>query len=138
MKPVFDTMLADQVIHHRSFGRGLGDLAKDYLDMELPKELQTSDWSGELTDEQISYAARDSGVLPSLAKAIMDKARELKLQKVIDLENKALPGIAWRSIREWGLTWTLGKSWRTERKPRLKNLGPPWSNRPMSLPVCTQ
>jgi DNA polymerase-1 len=102
LSPVFDTLLADQVVHYRSYGRGLGDLAKDYLDVELPKGLQTSDWSGELTQEQLDYAARDAGVLSSLASAIMVKVRELGLQKVIDLENRALPGIAWMEAQGVG------------------------------------
>jgi DNA polymerase I len=105
LEPVFDTMLADQVIHHRSFGRGLADLGKDYLDIELSKELQQSDWSGNLSEEQLQYAERDAAILTPLASAIMSRVRELQLQKVVDLENKALPGIAWmESIREWGST----------------------------------
>jgi DNA polymerase-1 len=123
LQPVFDTMLADQVVHHRSYVRGLGDLAKDYLDMELSKELQTSNWSGELTDEQISYAARDAGVLPSLASAIMNRARELKLQKVIDLENKALPGIAWMEAQGVGFDLDQWQVLADQANSKVKELG---------------
>ena len=89
LEPVFDTMLADQVVHHRSYGKGLGGLAKDYLDLDLPKELQTSDWSGDLSDEQLEYAERDAQVLQPLASSIMSRVRELQLQKAVDLENQA-------------------------------------------------
>jgi DNA polymerase-1 len=123
MQPVFDTMLADQVIHHRSYGRGLGGLAKDYLDMELPKELQTSDWSGELTQEQLDYAARDAGVLPSLAKAIMNKARELELQKVIDLENQALPAVGWMKYQGVGFDLDAWNFLADQAAARVKELG---------------
>ena len=44
---VFDTMLVDQVSHHISNGRSLKDLVKEYLDIELDKDLQASDWDRE-------------------------------------------------------------------------------------------
>jgi P4 family phage/plasmid primase-like protien len=99
MHPVFDTMIADQVIHHRNYGRGLLALVKDYLDLDISKVEQTSDWTGELTQAQINYAKEDVRVLPPLADAIMEKARELKLERTIDLENQALPGIAWMEAK---------------------------------------
>jgi DNA polymerase-1 len=123
MGPVFDTMLADQAVHHRSYGRKLGDLAKDYLGIELPKELQTSDWSGELTHEQVSYAARDAGVLPSLASAIMVRVRDLKLQKVVDLENKALLGIAWMEYQGVGFDLDAWQVLADRAEVKVKELG---------------
>lgn len=38
----------------------LSDICKAYLDVSLDKTLQTSDWSHELTEEQIRYAALDA------------------------------------------------------------------------------
>ncbi|MYE91698.1 hypothetical protein F4X33_22185, partial [Candidatus Poribacteria bacterium] len=47
-----------------SSGRvGLANIAKRYLDVDLSKAEQASDWSGELTDSQLLYAARDVLVL---------------------------------------------------------------------------
>jgi DNA polymerase-1 len=108
LEPVFDTLLADQVIHNRNYGRGLGVLAEEYLGIELPKELQKSDWSGELTNEQLAYAARDVAILPPLVAAIRAKAEELEVMPVIDLENAALPTIAWMEFQ--GMGFDLG-SW---------------------------
>ena len=59
--PVFDTMLAEQLILS-----GLGNspvnlaaLSKKYLQKPLPKQQQKSDWSGGLSKEQLEYAASD-------------------------------------------------------------------------------
>ena len=43
--PVYDTMLADQVLHERGYGRSLSDLADEYLGIDLPKDEQVSSWS---------------------------------------------------------------------------------------------
>jgi DNA polymerase I len=122
LEPVFDTMLADQVLHHQSFGRGLADLAKDYLDLELPKELQHSDWSRDLNEEQLAYAERDAQVLPPLASALMAQVRELKLERVVNLENKALPGIAWMENRGVGFDLDGWQALADQAEDRVKGL----------------
>lgn len=52
------TMLA----HHVLTGKreSLKTLAKQYLDMDMDKAEQVSDWSGELTESQLEYAALDA------------------------------------------------------------------------------
>ena len=103
-------MLADQVIHNRNFGRSLRDLCNDYLDIELPKELQKSDWAGELTDEQVEYARRDARVLIDLARSISAELRKLGLVKAVEIENSALPAIAWMEYMGVGFdldSWQL-------------------------------
>ncbi|MHB9089952.1 MAG: DNA polymerase, partial [Chloroflexota bacterium] len=92
---VFDLMLADQVLHSRSFGRGLADVAKDYLGITLDKRLQVSDWSADLTTEQLAYAASDAAVLLPLWREVGKRAGDLGLEACIDLENSALPAVAW-------------------------------------------
>ena len=82
VEPIFDTMLADQVIPDRDFGLSLKDLCNDYLHIDLPKDLQKSDWSGELTDEQVEYARRDAQVLPDLARSLSVELRKLELSKL--------------------------------------------------------
>ena len=54
---LFDTMLAAQLLTSgiKYKGFGLGDLARDYLDEELPKEYQKSDWTGEISHDQLVY-----------------------------------------------------------------------------------
>jgi DNA polymerase-1 len=70
--PVFDTMLASQLLTagYQVAGHGLDDLARQYLGENLDKAFQISDWSGELTDEQLEYSARDAMILPKLRSAL--------------------------------------------------------------------
>jgi len=42
----------------------LKDVARRELGEELDKEQQKANWSGELTDEMLTYAAKDAMVLP--------------------------------------------------------------------------
>lgn len=71
--PVFDTMIASQLVTAglQVGGHGLGDLAREYLGESLDKSFQISDWSRELSDEQLEYAAQDAAVLPRLRAAIV-------------------------------------------------------------------
>lgn len=53
------TMLAERVFEGKN--KKLSELAEDYLDLEMSKSLQVSDWSRPiLLDEQIAYAAADA------------------------------------------------------------------------------
>ena len=94
-EPLFDTMLADQVIHNRSYGRSLKDLAKEYLDIELDKDQQRSDWSGNLSSDQIAYAANDSAILLPLYEVLTKEVDVLGMTKVVELENAAIPPVVW-------------------------------------------
>jgi ribonuclease D len=53
--PVFDTMLAAQVLDGGNYGAsyGLGAVAERYLDEAPDKSEQRSDWSGELSGRQL-------------------------------------------------------------------------------------
>jgi ribonuclease D len=57
--PIFDTMLAAQVLRDNNGPRsyGLEALADFYLNIRLPKEEQKSNWSSALTKQQIEYSA---------------------------------------------------------------------------------
>ena len=61
---VWDTLLGLRVLFG-DYGRAkiqsysLGNLCKHYLNLELDKSEQTSDWGGELTPSQINYSALD-------------------------------------------------------------------------------
>ena len=95
-EPLYDTMLADQVIHHRNFGRSLKDLAENYLGIEFDKGHQASDWSSEeLTPEQIRYAVLDAAVLIPLYESLKERADSLGLTQTIELENRTVPAIVW-------------------------------------------
>jgi len=93
--PVFDTMLAEQLILS-----GLGNspvnlaaLSKKYLQKPLPKQQQKSDWSGELSKEQLEYAARDVAVLLELYKPLFEAIKKAKLSEVAQIEFETLPAV---------------------------------------------
>ena len=82
---------------------GLANVVKRYLDTELSKEQQRSDWSGDLSDEQLDYAANDVVALMDLDEILDHKIRINRLTKAYSLECRALPAMAqmWRT----GLPW---------------------------------
>lgn len=99
------SMLASRLISNGLPNRkhGLADVVKEHLDIQLDKEQQRSDWSGRLTQEQITYAAKDVEVLCELDDIILDNLAEKELSGAYELECLALPAMAqmWRT----GLPW---------------------------------
>jgi DNA polymerase I-like protein with 3'-5' exonuclease and polymerase domains len=98
----FCTMVAAQVLHHGSpaaLNPGvrftLADVAGRQLGRELDKSQQKSDWSGELTPEQLRYAAADARVLAPLAESLREALGKAGLAETAGLEMRALPGVAW-------------------------------------------
>lgn len=98
-----DTMIGSKIVNNGTGAKNdLASICYRYLKIELPKELQKSNFSGELTKEQLEYAARDAIVLTKLYKPI---ARKLKnstifsgtgftLFTVFDLEMQCLRAVA--------------------------------------------
>jgi len=82
---------------------GLAHVVKRYLGTELSKEQQRSDWSGDLSDEQLDYAANDVVSLMQLDEILDHKIGRDRLRKAYRLECDALPAMAqmWRT----GLPW---------------------------------
>jgi len=99
------TMLASRLIENGipNVRHSLDKLVKRYLKRELPKELQKSDWSGDLTDEQLEYAANDVFALMDLDEKLISKIRINKLNVAYGLECAALPAMAqmWRTGLHW-------------------------------------
>jgi DNA polymerase I len=65
------------------------------LDIELDKEHQSSDWGGELSSAMLEYAAKDAQVLPPIAEALMAKVLDAGLEKVSEIEHRALLAMVW-------------------------------------------
>ena len=83
--PIFDTMLAARLLS--SSGRvGLVNIVKWYLNIGLSKTGQTSGWSGELTDSQLLYAARDALVLLRLRTQLKSELVEANLIQIAKIE----------------------------------------------------
>ena len=90
------TMLASKILNNGmpNMKHGLAAVVKRYLDIELDKEEQRSDWSGELTESQIRYAAKDVEVLCELDAPIHQKIAQAGLGAAYSLECRALSGMA--------------------------------------------
>jgi len=97
---LFDTMLVAQVLgagtDDGQLGRcGLAAVVERYLGIKLDKTQQKSDWSGELSAEQLEYAMEDVTVLLPLADKLRTVVVEAKLERVVDVEMRVLPAMAW-------------------------------------------
>ena len=99
------SMLASRLITNgRTYAKhGLANVVKRYLDTELSKEQQRSDWSGDLSDEQKEYAANDVIALMQLDEKLDHEIGKYRLKNAYSLECNALPAMAqmWRT----GLPW---------------------------------
>ena len=88
-EPIYDTMITDQVLLHQGYARSLKVISKEYLDIDLDKEEQTSDWGAErLSEAQLQYAAQDAAVLLPIMRILDEKAAELQITAVVELENR--------------------------------------------------
>jgi DNA polymerase-1 len=70
-------------------------VARRELGIELDKEHQGADWGGELSPEMIEYAATDAQVLLPLAEIFESKIEEASLERVFEIEHRALPAMVW-------------------------------------------
>ena len=98
---VLCTMLASRILTNGlpNLKHGLQHVVKRYLKLEISKEEQRSDWSGDLTHNQLDYAAYDVELLTQLDGPINQRLAEGNLHKAWFLECEALPTMAqlWRT-----------------------------------------
>jgi DNA polymerase I-like protein with 3'-5' exonuclease and polymerase domains len=98
---VLCTMLASRILTNGmpNVKHGLQHLVKRYLHEDISKEEQKSDWSGDLTESQLQYAAKDVLVLLGLYEQIQQRMATASLYPAWYLECNALPAMAqlWRT-----------------------------------------
>ena len=70
-------------------------VARRELGIELDKEHQKADWASELSPDMLEYAATDARVLLPLADVLETKAADAGLERVLEIEHRALPAMAW-------------------------------------------
>ena len=100
------TMIASKLLNNGlgpKVKHSLADLSRRYLNRELDKELQRSDWSGELTWEQLEYAAKDVETVLELSTPLQRRLLNAGLMGAYTLECRALPAIA--EMQRCGLPW---------------------------------
>ena len=86
---IFDTLLASQIIAAGDQDRrhSLAEVTSHFLNTELDKSEQVSDWSApELSQSQIEYAARDAATMIPLREKIIERLKADELIKVAKLE----------------------------------------------------
>ena len=59
IKNVNCTKIMSKIARSYSDRHGLKDLIKEFIGIDISKQLQTSDFGGELTDKQLKYCAQD-------------------------------------------------------------------------------
>ena len=101
---ILDTMLSEQVLQASAEpfsekGRfSLASVVERRCGVLLPKEQQRSDWSGDLSAEQLEYAARDAAAVLRVADDQERELRDANLRRVAQLEGRATPAVAWLEL----------------------------------------
>jgi len=96
LEGVFDTYLASQLASAGSEidRHSLELVTQRYLNIQLDKTAQLSDWSGELAAYQLEYAARDASILMPLRETLQARLEEMDLMVVARLEFDCVMSIA--------------------------------------------
>jgi DNA polymerase-1 len=96
LSPIFDTMLAAQLLDGGEYGSSyaLEAVAERYLDETVDKSARREDWSGELSREQLEYAARDAAILLPLRERLQEALAEEGLGSVSAIEFGAVAAIS--------------------------------------------
>ncbi len=87
VKNVNCTKIMSKIARSYSDKHGLKDLIKEFIGVDVSKQLQTSDFGGELSDKQLKYCAQDVIYLHRIYQALSDI---LEREKRIDLYKKAV------------------------------------------------
>ncbi|HEX8890874.1 MAG TPA: ribonuclease D, partial [Pyrinomonadaceae bacterium] len=85
---LFDTLLASQIVSAGDTDErhGLEAVAARYLNETIDKAERLSDWSGELSESQLRYAALDASVLIPLREKLLDRLKADALLRCAQLE----------------------------------------------------
>jgi DNA polymerase-1 len=81
----------------------LAAVALRELGMELLKDFQKANWSGEVSSEMLAYAACDVQTTLDLYRPLCNRIREAGLETIADIENRAVPAVVWMGCS--GMPW---------------------------------
>ena len=87
------TKIMSKIARSYSDKHGLKDLIKEFIGIDVSKQLQTSDFGGELTEKQLKYCAQD---VVFLHKIFDELQKILVRENRIELYNKAIKFIPTR------------------------------------------
>jgi hypothetical protein len=107
---VYDLMLMSRLLTAGGpdwFKNGLEDLANRFLNIQLNKTHQKSDWSVPvLSVEQLKYAGLDARVTLDLRGPVQKEIETANLQAVAVVENQAVPAFVWMASAGVGVDST--------------------------------
>src|SRR5215212_4019119 len=85
---LFDTLLASQIVSAGDIEErhGLETVASRYLNEAVDKSERLSNWSLELSEAQLEYAARDAAILLPLREKLIERLKSESLVKCAQLE----------------------------------------------------
>ena len=84
IKNVNCTKIMSKISRSYSDRHGLKDLIKEFIGIDISKQLQTSDFGGELSDKQLKYCAQDVVYLHKIytaLKKILEREKRMDLYK---------------------------------------------------------
>jgi DNA polymerase-1 len=94
---VFDTLLGSQILAagDNEKRHNLADVTYEYLGEELDKSEQISDWSAnQLSQSQLTYAAKDAGILLPIREKMIERLKAENLIQVSKLEFDCIEPVA--------------------------------------------
>ena len=81
------TKIMSKIARSYTDKHGLKDLVKEFIGIDISKQLQSSDFGGELTEKQLKYCAQDVVYLHKINDAL---TKILERENRIDLYNKTI------------------------------------------------
>jgi DNA polymerase-1 len=103
IRRVWDTMVGAKIVEagmqHMVGKHNLAAVAHRTIGIELDKAQQQSNWAGDLTDEQLEYAALDVQYPYQIAKVLQSMANKEGLDMTLALEMNVVPVTAWMEFR---------------------------------------
>jgi DNA polymerase I-like protein with 3'-5' exonuclease and polymerase domains len=101
---------------------GLKAVANRRLNIEVDKEQQTSDWGSDpLTEEQLTYAAKDVKILPLIAKQQYEELKEENLLGIYSLESQCIRAVASMCRRGFNVDVTKLKVLKVRTEQELES-----------------
>lgn len=92
------SVLLEAGIRQQKGYHGLASVLKRYTDIDISKDEQSSDWSGELSQEQYDYAAKDAEVMLPLRLELIERLRRAGLMRCAQLEFETVLPIVWLEL----------------------------------------
>ena len=124
LDPLHDSMLLGRLTQHKL--QSLADLSQDVLGVEMDKTEQVSDWSGDLSTEQIEYAGIDALATLRLLDTLLPQVERAGQRPLYRTWIHALPVLSDLQLQgqyfDWDRHGQLLEGWTAEQQRLLVQL----------------